>query len=795
MKIFPTLKKYKIDVIIVLALFCLAFGVRTMTVDKFPNIYGFDSFWAAKFAKNMVTSGWLWNVPPFDTSKGFNDSTTIYPYGRLSPAPSEVGWWALEAGTYKVAALFNGVSGFDYNLFGGVASWLTAITGALAIPAIYLFGRAAFNRYVGLGSALFLATSGNHLFYSVFGHAENDALGFSLFFLGMFAFIMTIKKRDWRFGVLTTFLFGWLSFTWRSHDVAVLLLSGTIAAYFAIYYVLNQVGYYKNSPERDKERKWMIYALGFILASIIINMPIEWFTSAMVIGTAGIAILFCSMIEVISRKIPVNKESFKKEKILQLSAIALALLAVGMFLPHYGIQMINVPLGYMGIDISGTAFTPPDYTQRMDTTIAEQNPISGANFLDRLNTLAQGGSGIAIWLALAGALFAFAKLSIMPFIRKDFNWQWDLMALAFILFSMYALTSKAVTMFFLSGAIAFGAGYFVGELVHLIDYLGKYYEKYKLQAKVGMFAIILLFFFSYNITSIPSAESFGYDVYPEWVNLFGWVNNNLPNGSVITSWWDYGHWLSYFSGDHIAVTTDNAQYAPSIYTTALAFTHTVPCSMDKTTQQITCDSSPEALDKAETEALSILKPMGTTHVLIDAEIVGGATGGKFSALSTIANNYVGCMQLVGCQDRQGGTYCLFGTNSEGKEVGLPFNQSRWEELKTAPWPGISLAEYGLPSRAFARESSSGTPGVSTKLLYLSALSCGQFQPNANSPVLFAFQNRLFFRDPNLKHMKLVYDDGWNVIYQIDWKGIPDPEDSVLPNWQENVKIFNERYGA
>jgi hypothetical protein len=75
------------------------------------------------------------------------------------------------------------------------------------------------------------------------------------------------------------------------------------------------------------------------------------------------------------------------------------------------------------------------------------------------------------------------------------------------------------------------------------------------------------------------------------------------------------------------------------------------------------------------------------------------------------------------------------------------------------------------------------------MLFMSALGCGsQFQPDANSPVLYGFTQRLYFKDLNLKHVKLVYDDGWNVIYEVNWTGVPDPknftawtkEHSVLP---------------
>jgi len=778
MNLLHLLKKYKIDVLIVLALFCLAFGIRTMTVDKFPNIYGFDSFWAAKMAKFIVDKGNPWPL---------NDTTTLYPYGRWSPYPSEGGWWALEAGTYKVAAALSGISGFNYDLFGQVASWLTAVAGALAIPAMYLFGRSAWNRWVGLSMALFLAASGNHLFYSIFGHAENDALGFTLFFLSLSAFVLTVKTKDWRMGLLTTFLFGWLSVTWQSFNVAILLVCGTITLYFLIYYALNQIGYYKNSPERDRERKWMIYALAFALAAIFIHYPTGFGYSPLLIGSTGFAILISSAIEIYSRKIKLSRENFFNDRIPVLLIISLLALLIGWLL--FGATIMTEPFSYIGINLEGTA-PIADYHQRMLTTIAEQNPVSGANFLDRLATLAQGGAGISIWLAFTAVIFIFGKLFIMPFVRKDFTWQWDIMAVAFILISMYALTSRAVTMFFLAGAIAFGAGYLAGELVHLAEYFGKYYKGYKNYVKAGIFVTIILIFFGFNTMIIPSSESFGYDVYPEWVNLFDWANNNMARGSVITAWWDYGHWLSYFNGDNISVTTDNAQYAPSIYTTALAFTHTVPCTLDKTTNTFNCDSSPEALEKAEIEALTILKPMGTTHILVDTEIVGGSTGGKFGALETIANNYVGCMQTVGCRkNSDGSAYCLFGKNEAGQDVGLAFSVEEWTSLKTTPWPGTTLTNRGLPARAFARESSGGP------VIYMSALSCGQFQPDANSPVLFAFEQRLFFRDPNLKHVKLVYDDQWNVIYEVNWAGIPDPKDSVLPGFKDNLKVLNAKWGT
>jgi hypothetical protein len=44
-------------------------------------------------------------------------------------------------------------------------------------------------------------------------------------------------------------------------------------------------------------------------------------------------------------------------------------------------------------------------------------------------------------------------------------------------------------------------------------------------------------------------------------------------------------------------------------------------------------------------------------------------------------------------------------------------------------------------------------------------------------------------------VKLVYDDQWNVIYEVNWTGIPDPKDSVLPGFKENLKVLNAKWGT
>jgi dolichyl-diphosphooligosaccharide--protein glycosyltransferase len=766
------MKNYRIDIIIVLALFMLAFGIRSITSDKFPNIYGFDSYWGARQTRHLLESGF--NFP-------YNDSITDYPYGRITAAV-EVGWWGVNAISYKVLALVSGISGFDYGLFGAIASWNTAIFGSLAIPAIYLFGRVAFNRWVGLFSGLFLAVCGGHLFYSIFGHAENDGLGFTLFFLCLFAFVLAVKKRDWKAGVLTTAMFSWLGITWQSYIVSVLLVSGTVALYFLIYLCTSLVGYYKDDHRKEQMRKWMVYALMFVALSAIPAAMTGAGWDVYAVSATGISLLFCTAVEWFKKRpsIKLSPATLLKQpwvtKALIFSAVVLF---IGVIL--YGKALITSPLGFVGIKIGETA-TMPDYQARMLETIAEQNPVQGANFFDRIQNLS-GTFGILIWLSFAAIIFILAKLFVLPLMRKDFRYEWDLLALAFILFTTWALTTKAQTMFFLAGAVTFGAGYLLGELIRFCDFAKKALGEYVSWAKVAVASVAFLMFFSYAITIVPSAENFTYDVYFDWVLTFNWINKNLPEGSVITTWWDYGHWLNYYTGEKTRQSLDNIQDRPDIiYTVASSFTHTPKCAQDKTTQVISCDSSSEALETAELESLSILKPLKTTHIIIDKEIVGGGTGGKFGALMHIADNRIGCFQTVACGQQNDSYFCAFGKDpNTGQVVGLSFTNDEWNNLIAVNWPGTPLTDKGLSTRAFARKDSSGLS------IYMSALGCGeQFSPNLNSPVLYGFDQRMFFRDPNLKHVKLVYENGWNVIYEIDWTGVPDPQNFTQWTKDHNV---------
>ncbi|MEM3412262.1 MAG: STT3 domain-containing protein [archaeon] len=748
-------KKYRTDVLLVLALYLIALGIRIAPYQSFPNIYGFDSFWAARQAKYLITG-----FPDGSSWYPYNDTVTIYPWGRLSH-PNEFGWWITEAIVYKIVG---GSSTFDYELFGKVASWLTPILGSLSIVGVYFFLRILFGRWAGIAGALFLATSPPNLFYSMFGHAENDALGFSLFFLSLAGFALCIKRKTWWAWGLSALFFAWQALTWQSYVVACFLVSGVVLVHYLANFVISQVR--KTKPFYNPQ---YLFAISSIIPSsitlLLINFraPAGSFLPMTLLPVSG-ALLICSLINGIKKPLQKNYYLF----------VSIALLVLGFSL--FGQAFFKAPFGFLGIKLEKQEIL--DYDIRVGQTIAEQNPISEsaaawkgiekASFFDVIDFLAKvQGFTILIWLSLISMGIALIR-SLQGLTEEKFDKEWDAFIFAYLAISTLTLIERPITLFFLSGVVCVGGAYFFGKV---FEYLEKSDKKIRKWVYLTCSILILAISFSQFVIISESSKKSSYDVSPEWFKTFEFLNT-VPKGSVVTSWWDYGHWMNYFNGDRIHTTTDNIQFNPSIHNTALSFTHTPPCSMQiqEGYRNIVCDATPEALEKAEIESLAVLKPFKTNYILIDKEIVAGFTGGKWGALTHIANVQVGCIQQLMCYEKIDEVFCPLGIDRYGNYVGLNFTTSEWDELTKAKWPGISLNSKGINSRAFAKKDSSGLN------LYLSAVGCGSmFTPHPNPPVLYSFAHRLFFKDQNLKHVKLVYEDNWNVIYEINWTGIPDPQ--------------------
>jgi len=100
-----------------------------------------------------------------------------------------------------------------------------------------------------------------------------------------------------------------------------------------------------------------------------------------------------------------------------------------------------------------------------------------------------------------------------------------------------------------------------------------------------------------------------------WIDSMEWLNENTPEGSVVISWWDYGHWINFF-GDRNAVLRNEHRSHEMIGAVADGY----------------LDATPEELK-------AYMKAHGSEYALFDIELVagGGTLGGKYGAL-----NYLSC---------------------------------------------------------------------------------------------------------------------------------------------------------
>src|SRR3989454_5590550 len=55
---------------------------------------------------------------------------------------------------------------------------------------------------------------------------------------------------------------------------------------------------------------------------------------------------------------------------------------------------------------------------------------------------------------------------------------------------------------------------------------------------------------AYTPTTIASASLPVRQAVPDWLEALSWMNNNLPQSSVVFAWWDYGYWITYNTGLH-----------------------------------------------------------------------------------------------------------------------------------------------------------------------------------------------------------------------------------------------------
>lgn len=154
----------------------------------------------------------------------------------------------------------------------------------------------------------------------------------------------------------------------------------------------------------------------------------------------------------------------------------------------------------------------------------------------------------------------------------------------------------------LAFALCLAAAYALGEASRAFDNLT---EWLKLDAKfvsraslVGLMLVGLVVAGAQAQTIGESMRELSYTrIHPDWIEAYDWVKLNLPQNARVMSWWDYGHWTTFF-GERATVLDPNNAFARFNQGVAQAFVN------------------------GELEDLYYLMNFHkATHVLVDADLV------------------------------------------------------------------------------------------------------------------------------------------------------------------------------
>jgi dolichyl-diphosphooligosaccharide--protein glycosyltransferase len=89
---------------------------------------------------------------------------------------------------------------------------------------------------------------------------------------------------------------------------------------------------------------------------------------------------------------------------------------------------------------------------------------------------------------------------------------------------------------------------------------------------------------------VSSSSNYAANI-PDWQEALAWMRDNLPEGSVVAEWWDYGYWINVM-GNQTAISDNNTSNETQIKLIARAFLNN------------------------ETYALETFKSLNVTHVVV-----------------------------------------------------------------------------------------------------------------------------------------------------------------------------------
>ncbi len=535
------------------AIVALTLAIRLLPLQWGVYLDEFDPYIQFKGAQYLVDNG-------FSSWYSWVDTTRWAPWGANQFEQGLLGTPFTGAAIY----LFLTSLGFNFPLLD-VCAFFPVFAGAIIAVLAFFLGKQLVNRGVGLLTAFIFAIDPTSIQRTALGFFDTESTGLIGMFVALLFFIKSLKTRTVPYAIIAGLGMAYMALCWRAF-----LYPLNFIALFVVIMVLT------GKWSRQLTTSFSIIA-SITLFTIIIT-PSYGVGTAISAYTVGplVAIVIC-LIRSFTELIP---DAVKRQKY-----------TIGIVVGTLGVFGVMTLMGVFG-DITGKFLAIINPFSRGGlgsvSTVGEQFPAIWSQFFSTYHVL--------VLLIPAGIIFALRRS------RKE-----DLFMVLFVLTALYGSGSFVRLLILAAPAVAIVAGLAISTLMASVGavlhqradkknkgaLLSKYYGI--LVIAIIMAAMVPVAYNNLGSANRPamivSASTGASFEIPDWIEALAWMRDNLPEGTIVGAWWDYGYWINVMG--NMSVLDDNSTWnSTQIQLVAQAFLNN------------------------ETTSVAIFKSMNVTYVVV-----------------------------------------------------------------------------------------------------------------------------------------------------------------------------------
>lgn len=547
----------------------------------------------------------------FEPSPKPKDTLFWAPYGRDLRRSSQPGSAIFSAIIYYI---LNNLFGFPVSLYE-IHAFLPAIAASFATFAMFLVGRKLKDDNLGIFSAFFISISFPFIYRTNLG-AKHEGIAIPAILFGLYAFLKSYREEKMSWAIIAGLSYGIVALAWGGYIYIWELLSLLIVIWLLLH-------------PNDKNA-----AESFIISNVIFQVfiaiiprfgPDKAFMSAYALLPMAGNIL--SLLTLMRPRLPAIKNPRKLYLAAFLViAVLVTILSIYNVIPRLAGRMLAVVFPWLrevGI-----------------TTVAEHAVPSWSQIYQDF--------GMLLVFSLFGAFYSLKRKSLEGYLL-GLLW----------LTSTYAAASLARLSLVQSLPVILAGG--MGFLIiveTLLDIMRppkrlKFKKEAGLSREVVAFSIIIIILLlvpvvvsettvRYSNQPVLILTSSTAQIDADWLSALEWIRNNVPENSVIATWWDYGYWITVMTRRN--TTCDNGTInSTQIRLIARAFLSN------------------------ETEALKIFKRLKVSYVVVFEPFLGGE-----NTPLQIPNPYSRTLPMLGQY-----VYTSVALSGYGGDFAKSYQMARW----------------------------------------------------------------------------------------------------------------------